>query len=73
MPERPRGVDGYPLFLDAIYNRDGTEKGECRGTYHRCRMEGCNGLRITVRWPEGRITYPCSKGLEPFEGGWRIV
>jgi hypothetical protein len=39
----------------------------------RCQMEGCNGLRISVRWADGKHTFPCSKGLLPYKDGWRIA
>ena len=28
-----------------------------------CSMEGCRGVKAAVRWPDGKLTYPCSKGL----------
>ena len=27
-----------------------------------CTLEGCKGVRIHVKWPDGHSTYPCSKG-----------
>lgn len=37
-------------------------------------MEGCNGRRLGVKWPDGRVTYPCTKGLEgtDVEDTWKI-
>lgn len=46
-----------------MLSRDGTERGEIRNLRSRpCRLEGCTGVRIHVRWPDGKSTYPCSKG-----------
>ena len=28
-----------------------------------CRMEGCTGRRMYVRWDDGVVTFPCSKGV----------
>lgn len=49
-----------------VYNREGTEFGLATGgaaRSRRCTMEGCLGVRYGVRWPDGELTYPCSKGL----------
>ena len=57
-----------------IYNRDGTDKGTVTGTYTPCQMEGCRGRRVWVRWPDGKLTKPCSRGLEFDKGlnAWKI-
>ena len=48
-----------------MLNRDGTIRGEIRNlNCRRCQMEGCTGMRIHVKWPDGKSTYPCSKGCE---------
>lgn len=49
--------------------------GKTLGSVRRCQLEGCSGVRVTVRWSDGTITYPCSKGLEwnDAEGCWIIV
>ncbi len=55
-------------------NREGTEAGTVFSTARRCQMEGCNGIRIGVRWPDGRRTYPCSRGMnEISDDTWRIL
>lgn len=46
-----------------IYSRDKSEKGATTGTSFPCSMHGCTGKRVTVRWADGKTTYPCSKGL----------
>jgi hypothetical protein len=61
-----------------IFGRDKNEApgatGVTTGAHERrCQMEGCNGLRISVRWADGKHTFPCSKGLLPYKDGWRIA
>lgn len=51
-----------------VRSRDGETVGHATGSTHPCRLEGCKGVRITVRWPDDKITYPCSKGLEFKDG-----
>ena len=47
-----------------VYSRNGEEFGLATGGQaRRCTMEGCGGARYGVRWPDGELTYPCSKGL----------
>lgn len=55
-----------------IWARDCRTVGVATGTVTRCSMAGCTGIRIWVRWPDGRLTKPCSKGLLTHGGGWRI-
>ena len=43
--------------------------GETTGATHHCRMEGCTGRRVTVKWPDGKITHPCSKGMDALPDG----
>lgn len=58
---------------DPVTTRGG-ETGRATGSTHRCRMHGCNGRRITVRWPDRKITHPCTKGMERApDGGWRVL
>lgn len=46
-----------------VLNRDETKIGLTTGTTKRCTLEGCRGLRVAVRWPDGKLTWPCSRGL----------
>jgi hypothetical protein len=55
-----------------ILSRDGKLKGTVMGTTFPCRLMGCNGIRITTKWPNGKITYPCSKGIIVRSGHWQI-
>lgn len=49
--------------LSRVLSRTGKLVGHPTGGKYRCQMEGCNGNRIGVRWSDGSVTYPCSKGL----------
>lgn len=40
------------------------EAGFTTGSYHNCQMDGCNGVRLSVKWPDGKHTFPCTKGME---------
>lgn len=52
-----------------VYSHDATEVGAATGSTHHCRMEGCTGRRVTVKWPDGKVTHPCTKGLTTREDG----
>lgn len=46
-----------------IWDGSGTEVGLTTGGTRRCGIEGCQGQRVGVRWPDGALTCPCQKGL----------
>jgi hypothetical protein len=46
-----------------VWNAQGTEHGILTGNTRACTMEGCPGTRYDVKWPDGKITRPCGKGL----------
>ena len=52
---------------------DGEEVGEATGGEYHCQMSGCTGMRIGVRWQDGALTYPCTKGMDWDGFGWRII
>jgi hypothetical protein len=59
-----------------VYGRQGSDfenvAGEVTGT-SLCRLEGCGGTRLHVKWPDGKRTYPCAKGcMVQFDGSLRI-
>ena len=61
------------LIVKHVLSRDGKEIGTPTGGQSRCQMEGCFGLRITVRWPDGKLSRPCSKGMRASRNDtWRI-
>jgi uncharacterized membrane protein len=53
----------------AVVSRDLMYKGKTTGGKYRCQMSGCTGTRIGVRWSDGTMTFPCSKGLEVMTNG----
>jgi len=57
----------------AVWARDGAVMGTATGGTQPCRMEGCMGRRLTVKWPDGKYTYPRTKGMS-FDNNsvWRI-
>ena len=61
------------MKYDLIYSSDGKDKGIPTGAQYMCRLEGCNGSRITTKWNDGSITHPCSRGLTPFRKHWKIM
>jgi hypothetical protein len=46
-----------------VWSRGRTLRGTTTGRTHRCDLEGCTGICIAVRWPDGKITWPCTKGM----------
>jgi len=61
------GAESVDLILS---RRDRTKFGVIvnRAAYP-CRMEGCTGMRMHVRWNNGSRSYPCSKGCECIASG----
>ena len=56
-----------------VESRDGAMTGVATGASYRCRMEGCTGLRCAVKWSDGKVTYPCTKGMRELPSGdWQI-
>lgn len=55
-----------------IYSRN-REEGFATGGERRCFWE-CPGRRIAVRWPDGRLTYPCTRVMiKNRDGSWTIL
>lgn len=54
-------MENYKYML----SRDGNEKGTIINLNSRkCPMEGCRSFRASVRWENGKITYPCLAGTK---------
>jgi len=49
--------------LRKVVSRSGCLIGKPTGTTRQCQLEGCTGICIGVRWEDGIITWPCSKGM----------
>ena len=44
------------------------------GRTRRCGIEDCCGELVAVRWPDGRLTFPCTAGMANCEDGtWAIL
>ena len=71
VPVPPSG-NGWPKGTK-IYGRDKKRYGRATGVQTACNLAGCTGARIWTVWPNSTINRPCSKGLELFADGWRIV
>lgn len=58
-----------------VWDREGKKRGDVINFEdHPCRLEGCRGNRIPVRWPNGQITRPCTEGMEQRpDGDWQIA
>lgn len=59
-----------PLY---VYTSDGRRRGEVRGG-RNCQMEGCLGTRLCTLWPDGHMTWPCTRGMKVRKDGhWQII
>lgn len=54
------------------YSRDAKKSGTIT-SLKRCSLEGCTGVRLGVKWSDGRRTWPCSKGVKTYRRGFRII
>ena len=58
----------------SVLARTGRAIGRTTGGAYPCRLEGCLGQRVAVRWADGRVTYPCTRGMrETSNGYWAII
>lgn len=70
-------LDGQPKPI-LVYPRGGMVNGKkvvgkVTGGVRRCTLEGCCGLKIGTRWPDGKMTWPCTEGMHLREDGqWQI-
>jgi hypothetical protein len=56
-----------------VYSRDGKTCGTATGATRPCQMEGCKGQRVSVKWSDGKHSFPCSRGMRPYKKGFRII
>ena len=60
---------------EVVISRDGISKGKTTGGERQCTMEGCRGNRVGVRWPDGKLTFPCTHGMnwDEHESAWKLI
>jgi hypothetical protein len=51
---------GTVVYPAGIYK---FERGVTTGGHYPCPMDGCPGTRLAVKWYDGKMTYPCTKGM----------
>lgn len=56
-----------------LLSQNEKETGLFTGSTKACTLTGCRGLRYAVRWPDGRLTWPCMHGLERNGKGFKIL
>lgn len=56
-----RRLSEIPIEKQFI-SRNG-EIGRFTGGTRRCQLGSCNGICFRVKWPDGKTTWPCSKGM----------
>lgn len=51
-----------------VLSRDGLQKGRViNWDAKKCLLEGCLSFCASVRWEDGKLTYPCHAGLKGIE------
>lgn len=55
-----------------VWNFDKSQQGVVVGT-RDCALEGCRGIRLITKWPDGKRTMPCTRGMEFTRGSWKIT
>jgi hypothetical protein len=38
--------------------------GFTTGGVRHCQLEGCRGVQVGVRWRDGKMTWPCTDGMD---------
>ena len=75
MPNRVNVFDDDCDFPRGTKVRSRKTKGEKQmtgittGGTRRCGMLECPGTLIGVRWPDGKMTWPCTKGMVQIKPG----
>jgi hypothetical protein len=56
-----------------VLTAGGDAAGILTGGHRPCALEGCTGLRLATRWPDGRLTFPCTNDMafDPDQSEWR--
>ena len=73
MPDRDRVFPTKPKLPLYVHVRDGSVTARATGASFKCRLESCTGIRVTIRWPDGNYTHPCSKGMKIIDkNNWQL-
>ncbi len=57
-----------------VWSKGREVAGQATGGDRPCMTEGCGGIRLTVKWPDKKMTFPCTKGMKQVsEDEWEIV
>lgn len=68
-----KSKSGLPESGDECLSRDATDTGRFTGSNYPCRLAGCTGVRLGVKWSNKSVTWPCSKGLKKLEiSKWQL-
>ena len=65
---RLRGGGVSETGIAYVLDRDSAKVGVVIGGGDDCQLEGCGGVKLSVRWPDGQLTRPCTKGMTDVEG-----
>lgn len=65
----PKTEAGVPVFARGAKKAT----GKTTSSTMRCQLKGCGGIRVCVKWDNGRKTWPCSKGMRRNKNNWRIL
>lgn len=57
------GRNDWWMTNPTMWNREGTEAGKITGSTRACTLESCGGIRLGVKWQDGKTTWPCTKGV----------
>lgn len=52
-----------PFGVKVVQTKDGQTSGRVVGRGFACPLDGCHGWRLSVRWPDGQLTRPCTAGM----------
>ncbi len=70
-------TDPFRPGTKVIHRNQAIGTGYLVGGKYPCQMEGCRGSQLATRWPDGTITYPCTREMvytiEEREGEWRML
>lgn len=59
--------------MTKIWDREQKELGIILNSSYVCRARECDGVRLRVRWQDGKITYPCTRAMSTNDKGEKII